>query len=555
LQGELPCYLAPEQAWGRAKEIGPATDVYALGAILFELVSGQPPFRSATAADTLDAIQGREAPPLSRFRSRVPRDLEAICRKCLAKQPRRRYASAHDLADDLRRCADRYPIKARSAGKIERFGKWLRRNVRVLAWVFLGLWLGASLIGLIEAGRERSSAPPSREQGYRQTISRLESASVDLRRREAVANYQRYLILAERAVDNRDMERGRELLERCPPEQRHWEWQYLHGRLQNLEQTTRFQAKLPIACLDVSGDGRYLAAGGKGEVSVWDVETRQLILHWNLPVPVRSVAFRPDSACIAVVGSSAEQKRDGRIEVRALRTGLPLFARPFADSEPTSVAYSADGQDLLVGSDDSKVHILRPENGDEVRNYAVMYRQILPRGPHARMLPMPQPHLPERLAVISPDGGQIALLTDLRASNPPTFFNGRDDTTFFALAYDRHKEKLAAAALDGTICLWDLRFPSQTTTVLRGHKGAVTGVSFSNDGKRLASCGVDGSVRIWDTEQGVELLVLTGYNGASGVLFRTNAEDAALAQRGMGMVENEYIAIAHGNTATILKPQ
>src|SRR5262249_12795540 len=100
LFGDQPGYLSPEQAWGRSGGTGPATDVYGLGAILYHLLAGRPPFRGPTGADVLDAIQTAPLIPPSDIRS-IPDDLDAICRKCLARQPRKRYASASELADDL----------------------------------------------------------------------------------------------------------------------------------------------------------------------------------------------------------------------------------------------------------------------------------------------------------------------------------------------------------------------------------------------------------------------------------------------------------------------
>jgi hypothetical protein len=146
-----PSYMAPEQAGGKSAGIGPLCDVYALGAILYECLTGRPPFKAASGLDTIMQVLSEEPLPPSRLQTKTPRDLETVCLKCLQKEPHKRYASAAALAEDLRRCQHGEPITARPVGRLERAWKWARRRPAAAALLAVSVLAGLALAGTVGA--------------------------------------------------------------------------------------------------------------------------------------------------------------------------------------------------------------------------------------------------------------------------------------------------------------------------------------------------------------------------------------------------------------------
>src|SRR5262245_16113713 len=342
-----PCYMAPEQAAGRKGELTTATDVYGLGAMLYELLTGRPPFQADTPLETLRQVV--ESPPErpSQRQPKVDRDLELVCLKCLEKDPARRYGSAAALAEDLERWSSGVPVTVRTPGVWRRCVAWARRRpvLAVLAGVsaVAVLALAAAAVGLVFSLQMRDAA--RQEMGLRAEADQQRTSAEQARALAKGYLYGAQLNLAQRAWQENRLPRAVELLEGQRPapgeeDLRGFEWHYLwrlcHGELMTLP-----GQQDGATCVRWGPDGGRLASGGKdGLVRVWDARTGQAVWTLEGHAPdVLSLCFSADGKLLASSGAI-----DRTVKVWDTQTGRELFDMERQREAMPDVCFSPDGK-------------------------------------------------------------------------------------------------------------------------------------------------------------------------------------------------------------------
>jgi tRNA A-37 threonylcarbamoyl transferase component Bud32 len=321
-----PSYMAPEQTESANKKVGPAADIYSLGAILYELLTGRPPFRAETPWETVRQVVAEEPVPPRRMQMKLPRDLETITLKCLHKEPAKRYASAQALADDLRRFLAGEPVHARPIGQLERSWRWCRRN-RAVAGLLAAVML-SMVLGTIAASFFALRATSQKERAERLV-------------------YYGQIALAQREWQDNEVAHARALLDACRPDLRGWEHAYLRRLCNSKEQTFQGHAG-PVNSVAFSPDGKRIVSGSQDRtLRVWDAETgKETLTLKGHTDPVNSAAFSPDGK--RIVSGSA----DGTVKVWDAETGHETITLKGHTGEVFSVAFSPDGKRIASGCSD-----------------------------------------------------------------------------------------------------------------------------------------------------------------------------------------------------------
>jgi WD40 repeat protein/serine/threonine protein kinase len=542
-----PYYMPPEQAQGRMDEIDERSDVYALGALLYHILAGKPPYAGSTVREFLTKVVDFDPRPVREVEPAAPRELAAICQKAMQRKRENRYPSAKELADEISKYLAGGLVSAYDYRFSELFWRFVKKHRRVLttAGIAAVLLVTLGVYSYVSVTQQRNLAVAARILADEQRTN----AQREL--------YFANIALTQRSIEEQQMAAARQLLEQCPEPFRQWEWGYLqcqsNADLMTLRHGGRYAQFLPdgvsvltgrangtVARCDLgtgepthtfidraglgyamawSADGARAAVSGEKSLAVWDTATGQELLRFDEPAKALSrnfVAMSADGKRVGALGS------DRKARIWELGVSQPILTLPVQQAQGFGLYFSPDASRLLVTRADFG------DNGWE-RIFEVL---SLPSGEVLGKDKVRDP-LSVHAAAFSPDGAHFALGTDeglqvwavdewrMLHEFPARF--GHPDT----VAFSPDGSLLAAGTVDGDVGLWDIA-TGEGTFLRKAHTETVRAVTFSHHGQWLATVSFDRTAKLW---QAPGLRPLRTFRGHDKSLFAVafSPDDGLLA--------------------------
>ena len=544
-----PSFMPPEQASGKHGAVSRVSDVYSMGAILYTLCTGRPPFHAATPYDTITQVIEQEVLSPRSLNASIPRDLETICLKCLEKDPKRRYQSAAELADELGRFLNQETIQAKPATQLDRIMKWCKRHPS-LAWMSAATILMTLALVVVsvagfaivtiengKANKEKEIAEAARQEAERDR-NRAEHLTYNMTV-STVTSRSRTSPGAAKAYLNDEA--------KCPRELREFSWHYLSQSIANSQylfdggSPIRCVTTLPSGqevvtghedgsvrtwnlttatmnaetdhrgaclCMAVSSRGYFATAGEDGNVFIYGANEAHDGVEWLLndgdQGPVRHMTFTPDGTRVLWTQERAPEQPPMLIEVVLLNDGTPDESAV----RPPHILHEASGpiRDLCVSPYSNSLFTV--SDGNEVFEWD-LYTFKLKRKLKGHSNPVTclsvgiNSELPT-LAAGSQDGSIIVwnLATGLIANR---FYGHNGEVLDLGFTLDDGTseqegfvEDLVSCGADGKIMYWST-LTDQRLATIDGHE-TVRCLAFTADNSTLITGGRDGAAMVWDTE-------------------------------------------------------
>ncbi len=483
-------YMSPEAALAKRVLVDHRTDVYSLGATLYELVTLEPVFNGVDRHELLRQIAFEEPKPPRRVNKAMPAELETIVLKALEKNPAERYGTAQELADDLERFLKDEPIRARRPSLVQRGRKWARRHRPVVAsaMVATAAVLAIAIVALLISLGNISAALEEKSDALGEKSAALE--------REKETTYLQRTALAGRELAAGNVGRAEELLDGCAEHLRGWEWHFLK-RQRYYGNPTPLEHPATVSRVALSPDGRQLASVCmNGTFQIRNARTGEVLhkLEQHLVLGrgalCRALAYSPDSRSLVAAG------HDGIVRVWDATTGKLMHSLTGHKGPAWQAAFSRDSQKLVSGSADKTVRLWDVASGKLLQEFSEHPAAV-------------------KGVAFRPDGRSVVAACDDGTVKVWDRQTGRETFSFRGelLAYPAHAwfspdtRRLGWACWDGVIKIWDtttgeLEIDKQTNM----HQ--CRAIVFHPDGKRIALAGFDGTLRLLDASKGREMLTI-----------------------------------------------